>query len=182
MHSKWRRGGLGHFDMKSLFFSILGASLLAFGFGVGCGPALIDDSAVVSADAEIHDTPENREIVELVDNYRRALEDKDIGTLRRLISSDYYENAGTSHTTGDDYGYDGLTHVFELYAENVRQLRLSVLVREIEIRGDHANVYVDFVYNMLYVVEGQERWQVDRDLNRLELVREGAEWRVVAGL
>ncbi len=168
--------------MKTPWFT----TLLTFCVGIvlftGCGPGLIDDSAVVAAEAEIADTPENREIVDLVNDYRRALEDKDLGTLRRLISSSYYENGGTTHTTMDDYGYDGLTHVFELYSENVRQLRLSVLIREIEIRGDRANVYVDFGYNMLYVLEGQERWQVDRDLNRLELVREGSEWRVSAGL
>ena len=64
----------------------------------------------------------------------------------------------------------------------MRQLRLQVLIREVDVQGDRANVYVDFSYNMLYVVDGQERWQVDRDLNRLELVREGGEWRVVAGL
>ena len=182
MHSIRRLEGLGHFHMKAILHSIISASLLALALGVGCGPALIDDSSVIAEDAEITDTPEHRAIIELVDNYRRALEDKDIGTLRRLISSDYYENAGTNHSTMDDYGYDGLNHVFDLYSENVRQLRLSVLVREIELQGDRANVYVDFVYNMLYVVEGQERWQVDRDLNRLELVREGTDWRVVAGL
>lgn len=169
--------------MTMSFRLLLTCLLVATGLcSVACGPALIDDSAVVAADAEIPDTPENREIVELVDNYRRALEDKDVGTLRRLISSDYYENAGTSHTATDDYGYDHLTDVFELFAENVRQLRLSVSIRQIQIQGDRANVYVDFGYNMLYVVDGQERWQVDNDLNRIELAREGDEWRVIAGL
>ena len=147
-----------------------------------CGPALIDDSSVVANDAEIVDNSVNREIIAQIEEYRRALEDKDIASLRRLISSGYYENAGTNHTTDDDYGYDGLTEVFELYAENVRQLRLSLEVRQIEVRGDRANVYLDYAYNMLYVVEGQERWQVDRDINRVELVREGDQWRVLAGL
>ena len=147
-----------------------------------CGPGLIDDSSVIEAGAEIADTEENREIVRVVDTYRRALEDKDVGALRRIISSDYYENAGTSHTTTDDYGYDGLTSALEAIAENVRQLRLSVLIREVDVSGSYANVYVDFSYNMLYVVDGQERWQVDRDLNRLELVREDGEWRIAAGL
>lgn len=149
---------------------------------LGCGAAVIDDSSVVDEEAEIPDTEENRAIVALVETYRRAMEDKDIGTLRRIISSDYYENGGTSHTTEDDYGYDGLARVFELMAENVRQLRLSVVIRRIDVEGNRANVYVDFGYNMLYVIEGQERWQVDRDLNRMELVREGTEWRVAAGL
>jgi len=147
-----------------------------------CGPSLIDNPTVIATDAEIEDTNDNRAIVELIDEYRRAIEDKDFGTLRSLVSSDYYENGGTSHTTIDDYGYDGLTEVFELYAENVRTLRLSVQIRRIEVQGDRANVYCDFGYNMLYVVDGQERWQVDSDLNRLELVREGGAWRVLAGL
>lgn len=147
-----------------------------------CGPALIDDSPVIAADAEIVDDQVNREIIALVEEYRRALEDKDIASLHRIISSGYYENGGTNHTTDDDYGYDGLTEVFELYGENVRQLRLSFEVHQIEVRGNRANVYLDYAYNMLYVVEGQERWQVDRDLNRLELVREGEQWRVLAGL
>jgi hypothetical protein len=148
----------------------------------GCGPGTINDSRVVAREAEIADTPENRAIVQLVDSYRRALEDKDLGTLRNLISHSYYENGGTSHTTVDDYGYDGLMEVFALYAQNVRTLRLQVRIRRIEIEGERANVYVDFGYNMLYIIDGQERWQVDSDLNRMELVREDGQWRVVAGL
>jgi hypothetical protein len=160
---------------------LIAALVLAYP-AIGCGPGIIDDSPVVADDADIPDTAEHRAIVELIEVYRRALEDKDVGSLRQIISSDYYENAGTSHTTSDDYGYDHLTEVLETYAESVRQLRLSVIIRQIEIQGSRANVYVDYGYNMLYVIDGQERWQVDRDLNRLELVREGSVWRVVAGL
>jgi hypothetical protein len=158
------------------------AALLVSSALLACGPNVIEDSPVVARDAEIADTPEHREIVEVVERYRRALEDKDVGTLRQLISSDYYENGGTSHTTLDDYGYDELTQVFQVYAQTVRQLRLSVQIHNIEVEGDRANVYVEFGYNMLYMVDGQERWHVDQDTNRLELVREGAQWRVIAGL
>lgn len=149
---------------------------------VGCGPALIDDSALIAEDAEIPDTIEYRAIVELVDEYRRALEDKDVGMLRRIVSSDYYENGGTSYTTSDDYGYDGLTEAFELIAEHVRQLRLWIEIHAIEIEGTRANVYVEYSYNMLYVVDGQEHWKIDRDLNRIELVLENDQWRIAAGL
>ncbi|MBN1947252.1 MAG: hypothetical protein JW797_16395 [Bradymonadales bacterium] len=148
----------------------------------GCGPALIDDSLVVAEDAKVEDNEVNREIITLVEEYRRALEDKDLATLRRLVSSNYYENGGTNDTADDDYGYDGLANVLEMYSQNIRQLHLSVQVKQIEVRGNRANVYMDFAYNMLYVVDGQERWQVDRNLNRLELIREGDRWRVLAGL
>lgn len=168
--------------MKASFTPLVLLTLLSGLAMVACGPGVIEDSTVIAQDAEIPDTPENRAVVALVELYRRAIEDKDIASLRGLVSSDYYENGGTTHTTQDDYGYDGLLQVFETYAENVRQIRLQVLIRSIEISGDRANVYVDFGYNMLYVINGQERWQVDRGLNRLELVKEGNEWRILAGL
>jgi hypothetical protein len=168
--------------MKPGLTTLVLMALLSSLASVACGPGIIEDSAVVAEDADIPDTPEFREIVYLVEVYRRAIEDKDVASLRNLVSSDYYENSGTTHTTHDDYGYNGLLEVFEVYAESVRQIRLQVLIHSIEISGDRANVYVDFGFNMHYVVNGQERWQVDRGLNRIELVWEQEQWRILAGL
>ena len=149
----------------------------------GCGPGIIENSSVISDESEIFNTDENRDIVSLIETYQQALEDKDVGTLQRYISNDYYENAGTTQTTQDDYGFSGLNDVFNLFGENVRQINVHVSIRDIQIDGNLANVYLDYSYNMLYVIDGQERWQVDSDINRIELVLEpDNQWRFIHGL
>src|SRR4051812_40787954 len=67
---------------------------------------------------KVFDTKPNREILEICEKYRRALESKDAPTLLSLAHPNYYEDSGTPKGD-DDYGYEGL--------KDVLAKRLSVL-------------------------------------------------------
>src|SRR5205807_1256106 len=61
---------------------------------------------------KVPDTPENREIIDVCERYRHALEARDAITLMALASPHYWEDGGTPKPD-DDYGYDGLRHVID---------------------------------------------------------------------
>src|SRR6478672_4443044 len=58
----------------------------------------------------VRDTRQNREILEIVEKYRRAMEERDAATLLALAHPQYYEDSGTPKGD-DDYGYQGLRDV-----------------------------------------------------------------------
>lgn len=136
----------------------------------------------IGEDAEIADSPEVREVLEVLYQYRNALVSKDFGTLNRLVSENYYENAGTTHTTADDYGYVELGEVFEKMAEYAAQIRYRVTVQDVMVRERQAHVDFEFEYAFQYDIADKETWDAGVDVNRMEFLREGNQWRIVGGM
>lgn len=147
----------------------------------GCAGRFIQGE-VIHSESKIRNTADNRSVVELIESYQQAIEHMDIETLRSIISRDYYENAGTTHTTDDDYGYDGVVRLFDTIAKHVNETRLSVKVRDIRVYGERADVIFEYAYTMMYEVGDGHRWQTERDINRIQLQLEDGEWRIVSGL
>ena len=54
---------------------------------VACGPKYIPNT-------EVPDNPKNREIVELVERYRQAVEERNINALKEMISRSYFPTLG----------------------------------------------------------------------------------------
>lgn len=172
---------------KLLILLLLSMVVLA---GVGCGPSYIradqlyvdDPNFQVDEESKIVDSTENREVLDVLAHYRRAVVNKDFGSLKRLISSNYYDNAGTTDTTADDYDATHLTQVFEMMAQSAREIRYDVLVKAVKVENNRAHVDYQFDYAYQYVVADDVSWDAGVDVNRLELVLEDGQWRIVSGL
>ena len=157
---------------------------------VGCGSAYVqgddlyadDREFDIDEEAEIEDTEEVREVLDVLYQYREAMVMKDFGSLNRLVSEQYYDNAGTTHTTADDYGYDDLESIFEKMAEYAEEIQYQVVVKDVVVDNYDAHVDYEFEYAYQYQVADQETWDAGIDVNRLELQREGDRWRIVSGL
>lgn len=166
---------------------VISTGLLA---GVGCGSDFIRDDQIykddpdfrIDEDSEIEDTLENREALDVLATYRKAVVAKDFGTLKRLISPNYYDNAGTTDTTEDDYSAEDLGEIFELMAQGAREIRYDVMVSAVDIKGDRATVDYKFEYAYQYVSADDSSWDVGVDVNRLELVKENGRWLIISGL
>ncbi|TDP71804.1 SnoaL-like protein [Bradymonas sediminis] len=166
---------------------VISTGLLA---GVGCGADYIRDDQIykddidfrIDDDSQIEDTLENREVLDVLASYRKAVVTKDFGTLKRLISPNYYDNAGTTNTTEDDYSASDLAEVFEMMAQGAREIRYDVLVRDVKVKGERATVDYKFDYAYKYVIADESSWDAGVDVNRLELEREDGVWRIVSGL
>ena len=146
------------------------------GLVVGCGPKYIPGT-------QVPDRPEYREIVQLVEKYREAVEKRDIKTLQAMVSHKYYENAGTTSTSADDYGYGGLVNkVFRLLKNNVKAVQYRIHVQRVHIKGNRASAEFEYWAKVLISVGGQDRWIFDNDFDRLDFVKEDGVWRIVSGM
>ena len=136
----------------------------------------------IDEEAEIADTVENRKVSDVLVQYRRALVRKDVGTLQRLISERYYDNAATTDTTRDDYGDEQLPELFELMAQHTDQIKYDVVVKNVQVKERVAWVDYEYEYAYEYKVGETPTWDAGLDVNRLELESENGEWKIVSGL
>lgn len=160
--------------MRPTSLPLLLAAAIALAPLAGCAARLIPNT-------DVPDTTENREAVEFVEQYRLAMEARNAASVLRLVSSEYYDDMGTP-TTEDDIDYDMLQERILRLGDDVLEVRYEMRYRRVVFRDDR--VLVDFTYTGRFKVrtpEG-ERWARRLADNRLELVRERGEYRIIAGL
>ena len=159
--------------MKTRMLTLLLATAL---LATACGPKLIP-----GLDIELADTPDHRALLTIMGKYRQAYEAKDIDALTALASEKYYEDLGTPETE-DDYNFEGLKSHFAEHFKQVRDLQLNINLKDVRIDGEKAHMDYHYVTRYLVKLPSGERWQVTDELNRLELVKEGQDWKVISGL
>jgi hypothetical protein len=154
---------------------------ILMGFGlvlmVACGPKYL-------ANTQVEDTPKNRMIADLVERYRVAIEQRDVGALRELVSRRYFSNAGTTSESGDDYGYEQLEQkVLPMLQENVKSVQYTLVLRKVTFQSEmQASAEFEYYYKFFYVEAGKDRWSARNDFARLEFAMEDGVWRIVGGL
>lgn len=165
--------------------------LLLFSFAaVACGPSYLRTEShyadergfVIDEEAQIRDTVENRQILDVLMQYRSAIVRKDVGSLKRLVSDRYYENAGTTNTTTDDYGAEALPEVYEMMAQNAENIRYQVTVKDVVVEGERAAIEYEYEYAYQFSLGDQPSWDAGIDVNRLELMQDEGEWKIISGL
>lgn len=181
---------------------LLGLSASA---GLSCGAAHIPNT-------DVPDTRENREVIEVAERYRHAVERRDTQALLALASNHYFEDAGTP-AGDDDYGYDGLRRLLSVWAEEVREIRYEIRYRRVTFENNGDRALIDYTYTGSFTLRRpplqlppgvmppqdsllntdpargatpvnneQEMWYRRVADNRLELEREHGHWRIIAGM
>ena len=130
---------------------------------------------------DVEDTDENREVVRFCEQYRKALERKDIGTLLALASPRYYEDGGNVDPS-DDLDYEGLRDWLEGRFQDTKAIRYEIRYRRILRHNDL--IFIDYTYSASYRIPGPkgDEWRRKVEDNRLELVPFQDEFRIVAGM
>ena len=146
-----------------------------------CGGKYVE-SPIIDPEAEIRKTDDTEAITDLMENYEAALDALDLEAVRAMVSDEYYENAGTTDTTRDDYGFAGIAELFETLREHVEDLDVDIAVRDVVVEGDTADVLFEYTLRMRYMIAEEAHWETERDVNRFQLQREPAGWRIVSGL
>jgi hypothetical protein len=157
---------------------------------IGCGPAYLKKEShyaeevgfTIDDEAQIPDTVENRQVLDVLVQYRSAIVRKDVGSLKRLVSAEYYENGGTTNTTTDDYGAEQLPKIYEMMAQHAENIRYEVTVKELVVDGQRAYVDYEYQYAYQFKVGEQPSWDAGIDVNRLELLDQDGEWKIISGL
>lgn len=150
---------------------------LSLSVGVGCA------HRDVIPGTNVADTEVNREIVRTVEDYRQAIETRDVERLLMLASEKYAEDSGTPRTD-DDYKYDGLKHVLTSRLSRVRSIRYTIQYRNVRMVSDHeAEVEVRLNGSFELVSENGERYRNIDDFHHFLLERTAKDrWKFLSGM
>lgn len=154
---------------------LLPLATLAASLAAGCAVQNIPNT-------DVPDTHENRTAVEFCEEYRHAVEARSPADLLTLVSDRYYDDNGTP-SSDDDLDYDDLRERLPGWAAELIDVRYEIRYRRVTFRGDR--VLVDYTYTGSFKIRGpddEERWERRLRDNRLELVYEGGELRILSGL
>jgi hypothetical protein len=152
------------------------ASLLAVSLS-GCGAGYLDVGKKVPA------TAENKAVFDVIVAYHHALEDRDTGAVRKLISKRYYENGGTTDSDKDDYGVDRLqADVIPRLRDNVKRLQMQIRLRDIRINGEKAECDFEFFGRVLITEGGRKSYKMWNEFAQMRFVREDEKWMIAGGL
>ena len=148
-----------------------------------CTLALSACSAALIPGTEVKDTPENRAVHALLEEYRSAMEARDGERILKLVSTRYYENSSSTDSSDDDYGFELLRKEFlARLRDNVKKVQYRVLLKRVIVKGDRAYAEYEYVARYLFSEGGREQWKMLNDFNRLDLAQEDGAWKIIAGL
>jgi hypothetical protein len=131
---------------------------------------------------DVEDTSANRKIVSYCEEYRHAVEDKDVGRLMVMASPRYYEDGGNT-SPDDDIDYDGLKDYLQSVFVKTQTIRYEIRYRKVTV-NENKRVFVEYTYTASYRIPGLkgEEWKHTVADNRLELVPDGESYKILAGM
>ena len=127
------------------------------------------------------DTEDNRRLLIVVEEYRQAVERRDVDALVGLASKKYWEDGGTP-TGADDFGYDGLKEALSTRFQRSDNIRYTL--RYMALKRTANRAYVDVMIDASYTVQtghGPQRMDM-RDQNEMILEWDGRKWQFLSGM
>lgn len=139
----------------------------------GCGGENIPNT-------DVPDNAENREVLGFVEEYRHAVERRDVGGILSLVSERFFDDNGTI-SNDDDRDYEILSEQLSAF-EQLLDVRYEMRYRRVTYRSDR--ILVDYTYTASFKVATPQgdRWETRLRDNRIELVREEGEFRIISGI
>jgi hypothetical protein len=152
--------------------------------------ALAACSKAYIPNTDVEDTGQNRTIIAFCEQYRHALEDKNVGTLLKLMSPAYFEDGGNTKAE-DDADYEKIREFLTGDFLKTSGIRYEIRYRRITLtETDH--IYVDYTYAAAWKLPGLkstlpsggnvDEWHHKVADNRLDLVRDGDSFKIFAGM
>jgi hypothetical protein len=130
----------------------------------------------------VPDTTINRELINVVERYRREMERLNAAGVLTLIHPGYDDNGGTPDAQ-DDLDYDRIKGLLATKFKNATRVRFRIDYRRVETKGREATIdaWIDasFVYKL---ADAMPRYQRFADHNRFRLLKEEGRWRFTSGL
>ena len=162
--------------MIPLRFVFLAVLPVSWAFGLGAC------ATVVIPNTRIEDTGDNREVVEFVEKYRKAIETRNTPALLALASQDYFDDMGTPGGQ-DDIDYDGLKIVLSRLREEVLGARYQISYRAVTYDTD-TRVLVDMLYTGWFRINTSDgpMWRRRLEPHRIVLAREDGGYRILSGM
>ena len=161
------------------------ARMAAFVVGAALAVGLSACSKVYIPNTDVEDTTVNRGIIKFCEQYRHAVEEKNIGQLLKLASPAYHKRG---FADDDDVDYAALKEFLTTTFQSTDGIRYEIRYRKITFT-ESSHIYVDYTYAASYKIPGvkKEEWRHSVADNRLDLVTEGAgtgheSFKIIAGM
>ncbi|HEY3237525.1 MAG TPA: hypothetical protein VGJ84_22590 [Polyangiaceae bacterium] len=131
---------------------------------------------------DVPDNEFNRKVLEFCEDYRHAVERRNIALLMKLAAPSYYEDGGNADAS-DDLDYAGLHKYLETKFLQTKAIRYEIRYRKIS-KGDNEVINVDYTYSASYKIpyKGADAWKRTVADNRLQLIPEGDSFRILSGM
>jgi len=131
---------------------------------------------------DVEDTDQNRKVIEFCEDYRHAVEMRNVDKLLKLADPHYYEDGGNADAT-DDLDYAGLKEYLEDKFKQTRTIRYEIRYRRVG-EGKRHTVLVDYTYSASYKIPTPtgDLWRRRVAENRLELVPQGESFKILSGM
>ena len=152
--------------------------LVTAGLLVGCASQV----AYING-TTVEDNERNRNIIKTIEQYRVAVEKKDIATLVSLASKNYWDDSGTP-TGSDDFGYDGLREILQnrfKRADAIRYTMKYMKVKPLSANRAAVDVMLDATYT-INTEHGTPQRLDFRDQNEMVLEWDGKRWLFLSGM
>lgn len=163
--------------MTTMFRSLpLAAALIVSGAGL----ASCAKQTIVNTDVD--DTRENRAVVRFCEEYRHAVEDKDVARLLAMASPKYQDDGGTVGGD-DDIDYEGLKAYLTGKFAQAEGIRYEIRYRRV-YPADAKTLHVEYTYSASYkqpAAKGTD-WRHTVADNRIVLERDGETFKVLSGM
>ena len=142
---------------------------------VACSKAYIPNT-------DVEDTAPNRDVVLFCERYRHALEDKNVAELLKVMSPGYFEDGGNTKNE-DDADYDKIREFLTTDFLRTNGVRYEIRYRRVTFTQTK-HIYVDYTYAAAWKLPGvkTDEWHHKVADNRLDLVKDGDSYKIVAGM
>lgn len=131
---------------------------------------------------DVEDSGINREVIQVCEKYRHAMEDRDVAQLVKLMSPGYFEDGGNTKND-DDADYDKIRSFLTGDFLKTSGVRYEIRYRRVTFTETN-HVFVDFTYAAAWKLPGvkNDEWHHKVADNRLDLIRDGDSYKIMAGM
>lgn len=158
------------------------STLSLFALCLACAVSALGCTHQTILNTDVEDTDLNRKVIEYCEIYRHAVEQRNTARLLEMAHPSYYEDGGNVDAS-DDLDYAGLRDYLNEKFLMARAIRYEIHYRQVS-DGRKDTVLVDFTYSASYKIPTTrgDVWRRRVADNRLTLLREGDNFRILAGM
>ncbi len=156
--------------MKVRLLSTLGLTML-----VACGARRIPGT-------EIEDNDDTRAILQVMEQYRTAVEARDAQGVLRLVSESFKDDGGTSRPE-DRMDYADLQKKLPGQLAKLDDVKLDINVRKIEIQSGTNTASAVYTYNLTFRLPRlNNKPQSESEIKKMWFKRDGSQWKISSGI
>ena len=131
---------------------------------------------------DIEDNDDTRAILQVMEQYRVAIEARDAQGVLRLVSPSFRDDGGTSRPE-DRVDYADLQKRLPVELAKLDDVKLDLTVRKIEIEQATNTASAVYTYNLSFrMPQLSNKPQSESEIKKMWFKRDGKQWKIASGM